>query len=410
MESIVVKKISEIKPYEKNPRKNNKSVDAVAASIKEFGFKVPIVLDKNGVIVTGHTRYKAAKKIGLQEVPCIVAADLTDEQIKAYRLADNKVGESSEWDLNLLDEELAGILEIDMTDFGFDLSCIDSTEVIEDDFVPEVPDEPVSKLGDIYQLGNHRLMCGDSTCMSDVQKLVGDGAIDMLLTDPPYNVDYTGKTKDALKIQNDKMEDSAFRQFLQDAFLSAKCVMKPGAAFHIWHADSEGYNFRGACNDAGLRIRQCLIWVKNTMVLGRQDFQWKHEPCLAGENPLNEGETEEFEDAYGATCLYGWIDGKKHYWFKRRRETTILEFDKPTASKEHPTMKPIKMFDYEIKCNTKPGEGVLDLFGGSGTTLMACEQDGRIAYIMEYDPKFVDVIINRWEQFTGERAVLLNGK
>lgn len=229
--------------------------------------------------------------------------------------------------------------------------------------------------------------------------------MDMLLTDPPYNVNYEGT---AGKIKNDNMEDSAFRAFLYDAFVSAQCVMKPGAAFHIWHADSEGYNFRGACIDAGLKIRQCLIWVKNSLVLGRQDFQWQHEPCLAGENPLAEGETEEFEDAYGATCLYGWVEGK-HYWYKRRRETTILEFDKPKVSKEHPTMKPIKMFDYEIKCNTKPGENVLDLFGGSGTTLMACQQDGRNAFLMEYDPKFVDVIINRWEAFTGEKAVLLNG-
>lgn len=242
--------------------------------------------------------------------------------------------------------------------------------------------------------------------MITLKKLVGDAQIDMLLTDPPYNVNYEGT---AGKIKNDNMEDVAFRQFLTDAFLSAWAVMKNGAAFHIWHADSEGYNFRGACRDAGFRVRQCLIWVKNSLVLGRQDFQWKHEPCLYGEKELPEGAIEEYEEDDHEPCLYGWKDGK-HYWFKNRKQTTILEFEKPRVSKEHPTMKPIKMFDYEIKCNTKPGENVLDLFGGSGTTLMACEQDGRNAFIMEFDPRFVDVIIDRWESFTGEKAVLLNGQ
>lgn len=236
--------------------------------------------------------------------------------------------------------------------------------------------------------------------------------MDMLLTDPPYNVNYEGT---AGSIKNDNMEDSKFRQFLTDAFTAAWTVMKPGAAFHIWHADSEGYNFRGACRDAGLRVRQCLIWVKNSLVLGRQDFQWKHEPCLYGEKELAAGLTAEFvpadefedEDDH-EPCLYGWKDGK-HYWFKNRKQTTILEFDKPKKSAEHPTMKPIKLFDYEIKCNTKAGQNVLDLFSGSGTTIMACEQDGRNAFCMEFDPKFVDVIIKRWETFTGKKAVLLNG-
>lgn len=398
-------KLKDIKPYGKNPRKNDQSVDKVANSIKEFGFKVPIVIDKNNVIVCGHTRYKAAKKLGLSVVPCVVADDLTEEQIKAYRLADNKVGEDSLWDMDLLGSELEDILNIDMEDFGFSLPEAE-TEVVEDDYDKPAPEEPKSKLGDIYQLGRHCLMCGDSTNIDYVKKLVGDAQIDMLLTDPPYNVNYEGT---AGKIKNDNMEDVAFRQFLTDAFLSAWAVMKNGAAFHIWHADSEGYNFRGACRDAGFRVRQCLIWVKNSLVLGRQDFQWKHEPCLYGEKELPEGAIEEYEEDDHEPCLYGWKDGK-HYWFKNRKQTTILEFEKPRVSKEHPTMKPIKMFDYEIKCNTKPGENVLDLFGGSGTTLMACEQDGRNAFIMEFDPRFVDVIIDRWESFTGEKAVLLNGQ
>ncbi len=402
---IIEKNISEIIPYEKNPRKNAKSVGKVAESIKQFGFKVPVVVDKDNVIVCGHTRYKAAQKLHLTSVPCVVADDLTDEQIKAYRLADNKVGEDSEWDIDLLQGELADIIDIDMAYFGFDLTAAENKVVEDDDFEMSVPEEAKSKLGDIYQLGRHRLMCGDSTNIENVKQLVGGAQIDLLLTDPPYNVNYEGN---AGKIKNDNMEDTAFRKFLTDAFVCAWTVMKPGAAFHIWHADSEGYNFRGACRDAGFRVRQCLIWVKNALVLGRQDFQWKHEPCLYGEKELPFGEIAEYVDEDHEPCLYGWKDGK-HYWFKNRKQTTILEFDKPIKSAEHPTMKPIKMFDYEIKCNTKESENVLDLFSGSGTTLMACEQDGRNAYCMEFDPKFVDVIINRWEQFTGEKAILING-
>lgn len=225
----------------------------------------------------------------------------------------------------------------------------------------------------------------------------------MLLTDPPYNVDYEGT---AGKIANDNMEDSAFRQFLTDAFYAAKTVMKPGAAFHIWHADSEGYNFRGACIDAGLKIRQCLIWEKNSLVLGRQDFQWQHEPCLYGEKPPESG-WEEYVDEYNQVALYGWKDGSAHYWFKNRKQTTILRFDKPKASKEHPTMKPIKLFDYQMQCNSKQGENVLDLFAGSGTTIMAAEQNKRNAFCMEFDPHYCDVIIQRWENFTGKTAELI---
>ena len=207
----------------------------------------------------------------------------------------------------------------------------------------------------------------------------------MLLTDPPYNVDYTGKTEDALKIQNDKMQDDNFREFLQSAFYVADHVMKPGAVFYIWHADSEGYNFREACKETGWTVRQCLVWNKNSMVIGRQDYQWKHEPCL-----------------------YGWKDGAGHLWASDRKQTTVLNFDRPTKSRLHPTMKPIALFDYQIKNNTKGGDIVLDLFAGSGTTIMACEQNGRKAYCMEYDPRYVDVIIKRWEEFTGRKAELIN--
>lgn len=227
--------------------------------------------------------------------------------------------------------------------------------------------------------------------------------MDLLLTDPPYNVDYEGT---AGKIKNDHMEDSKFRDFLTAAFKNAASVMNPGAAFYIWHADSEGYNFRGAVRDAGLLLRQCLIWVKSSLVLGRQDFQWKHEPCLYGELPddIYTPSPEEPEDCQ--PCLYGWVNGK-HYFFKNRKQTTVLYFDKSIKSAEHPTMKPVRLFDYLMQCSTKPGQNVLDLFGGSGTAIIAAEQNGRNAYVMEYDPKFADVIIRRWEEFTGEKAMKL---
>lgn len=377
--NIVEKKLNEIKPYGKNPRKNKDAVPYVAKSISQFGFKVPIVIDKDGVIVAGHTRYLAAKQLKLESVPCIVADDLTEEQIKAFRLADNKVAEKAEWDFDLLAEELEGILDLDMTDFGFEnLDLEEPGEVEEDEFEVELPEEPKSVRGQVYILGKHRLMCGDSTKEEDVRKLTGGAEVDLLLTDPPYNVDYTGKTKDALKIENDKMEDSNFRQFLTDAFSAADAVMKPGAVFYIWHTDNEGYNFIRAVKEVGWKFYQTIIWNKNSMVLGHLDYQKKHEPCL-----------------------YGWKEGAGHLWASDRKQTTILQFDRPSRSELHPTMKPVKLFDYQIKNNTKGGDIVLDLFSGSGTTIMACEQNGRVAYCMEYDPRYVDTIIKRYIEFKG---------
>jgi site-specific DNA-methyltransferase (adenine-specific) len=225
-------------------------------------------------------------------------------------------------------------------------------------------------------------MCGDSTSIDEMEKLTNKNLVDMWLTDPPYNVAYEGKTKDALKIQNDEMDDNSFRQFLRDAYTAADSVMKSGAVFYIWHADSEGYNFRGAAVDAGWKVRQCLIWKKQTMVMGRQDYHWKHEPCL-----------------------YGWKDGAGHLWAADRKQTTILEFDRPSRNAEHPTMKPVSLFEYQMLNNTKGGDIVLDSFGGSGTTMLAAEKNGRHAYLMELDPKYCDVIIRRWQDFTGKNAV-----
>lgn len=311
-------------------------------------------------------------------------------------LADNRIAEMAEMD----EKMLAGIfhdLRVDgcdttITGFGDDelasilAAAVNEETAHEDDFdandALDAIEEPMTQPGDIYLLGRHRLMCGDSTKAEEVAKLMNGAAAAMLLTDPPYNVDYEGT---AGKIQNDNMEDDAFRSFLRDAFQAADEQMKAGAAFYIWHADSEGYNFRGACRDVGWTVRQCLIWNKNTLVLGRQDYHWKHEPCL-----------------------YGWKDGAPHHWYSDRKQTTVLDFDKPQRSEDHPTMKPVPLFAYQIKNNTQPGNAVLDLFGGSGTTLIACEQIGRTGYLMELDPRFCDVIISRWEKLTGDKAVKIN--
>lgn len=379
-------KIEKVKPYDKNPRKNKAAVDYVANSIKEFGFQQPIVVDKDMVVIAGHTRLKAAKKLKLKEVPVVIADNLTEEQVKAYRLADNKTAEKAEWDFDLLTDELLSLqeLDFDMEQFGFDFDFSEDEEAVEDDnWEADVPEEPISKRGDIWVLGRHRLMCGDSTDAADVALLMDGNKADMLLTDPPYNVDYTGKASEleTRKIENDKMKDSAFQDFLTSAFSNAAENMKAGGVFYIWHAESEGLNFRVACKRAGFQVRQCLIWNKSSMVMGRQDYQWKHEPCL-----------------------YGWKDGASHLWASDRKQTTVLDFEKPQKNNLHPTMKPIKLFDYQIKNNTKGDDIVLDLFGGSGTTIMAAEQNGRRGFVMEYDPKFVDVIVDRWEQFTGMKA------
>lgn len=380
---IKMMRVEDIIPYAKNPRKNDSAVDGVAASIKEFGFKVPIVIDSKNVIVAGHTRYKAAKKLGLTSVPCIVADDLSPKQIKAFRLADNKVSEVAEWDDDLLNLELGDLADFDMSAFGFELSKL-KREVVEDEFDGETPETPLTQVGDLWVLGRHRLLCGDATSKEAVAVLVNGAKVDMWLTDPPYNVDYTGGTKDKLKIENDKLPDEKFRKFLVDAFAAARSVMKPGAVFYIWHADSEGFNFRGACKDVGLIVRQCLIWVKNTLVMGRQDYHWKHEPCL-----------------------YGWDSTGAHLWTANRKQTTVLNFDRPTRSKDHPTMKPVKLFDYQIKNNTKEDALVLDTFMGSGTTLAACEQGGRTCFGMELDPKYCDVIARRYIGLAGRDGVKL---
>lgn len=409
-------KTAELVPYDKNPRINDNAVDLVANSIREFGFKQPIVIDKNKVIIAGHTRWKAAKQLGLDEVPCVLADDLTPAQVKAYRRADNKVAEASEWDYDLLEEELDGILDIDMSDFGFDTEEEDTAEAVEDEYEPDIPEEPVSKRGQVYQLGEHRLMIGDSTNAEDVATLCDGEIMDLVVTDPPYNVAI--ENSQGMTIENDDMDSDNFYDFLVQAFENMNDHLKAGGVFYIWHASRTQRAFEDALNAVGLEVREQLIWNKNALVLGRQDYQWKHEPCF-----------------------YGWKDGASHYFINTRSLTTVIDDDeidldamkkdelkdllqkileaypevtvinekKPAKNDLHPTMKPIKLIARQVKNSSRTKERVLDLFGGSGSTLIACEQLDRKCYMMEYDPRYADVIIDRWESQTGKKAVLLNG-
>ena len=381
---IVNLKLEDIHPYPNNPRLNDEAVASLAKIIKDLGFRNPILVNAQHVIIEGHTRLAACKLLGMEEIPCIVEDDLTPEQEAALRIADNKVAEIAEWDEDKLKVEMKMLQEA-----GFDLSLLmfedDELDKLlggeslsagetEPDAAPDVPEVAESKPGEVYVLGTHRLLCGDSTKAEDVMKLIGAEEADCWLTDPPYNVAYEGSN--GLTIRNDSMEDVKFREFLRSAFGAAEKVLKPGASFYIFHADSEGYNFRGACHDIGLRVRECLVWKKNALVLGRQDYQWIHEPCL-----------------------YGWKEGEAHSWYGDRSQTTVMEFPKPKKNDVHPTMKPVEMLVYLLKNSTQRGDTVLDTFGGSGSTLIACEQSGRVCRTMELDPKYCDVIRRRWAEF-----------
>lgn len=421
---IYDKPLGWLTPYENNPRNNDEAVGPVANSISEFGFKVPIVATSDGEIINGHTRWKAAKKLKLKTVPVIIADDLTEEQVKAFRLADNKVAEIAQWDIELLLSEIDSVDNLDMTLFGFtdqDYTLDDfEDEELDTEDAEEINEQDTQtsavEYGDIYQLGRHRLMCGDSTSIADMEELVDGNKIDLYVTDPPYNVAYEGGTEEAMTIMNDSMDDVSFRQFLKDAFSVADKHLKPGGAFYIWHADSEGLNFRAAVKETGWLLKQNIIWVKNSIVLGRRDYQWKHEPCL-----------------------YGWKDGASHYFVDNRSLATVIEEDednlkemtkgeliayiktmqegsltsvfyedKPVRNDIHPTMKPLKLIARCVLNSSKKGERVLDSFNGGGSTLMVCEKTERIYYGMELDPIYVERTIKRWEEETGLKAEKIN--
>ncbi len=415
--------IGDIVPYAHNAKEHPQwQIDQIAASIDEFGNNDPIAIDEGNVVIEGHGRLLALKQLGYQTAECIRLSHLSDEQKRAYILAHNKLTMNTGFDEEELAAELARITEIDMSELGFDdvpQGEVTAAEVFEDE-PPEPPAQPRTKRGDLYVMGAHRLLCGDSTDPADVERLMGGAKADLLLTDPPYNIAYEGKTADKLTIDNDAWtDDAAFVGFLGSAFSAALAAMRPGAAFYIWHASTQMHNFRRAADDAGMEVHEVLVWNKSVFTLGRQDYQWKHEPCL-----------------------YGWKGGAAHYFTDDRtlstvietanmsdpaqmtkrqlvafaREalgacgaTTVIDCKKPARSEMHPTMKPVQLFAHLMENSTRPGESVLDLFGGSGTTAIAAEQMGRRAYLMELDPAYCDAIVDRWEQLTGERAVLAEG-
>lgn len=415
-------------PYSKNPRKNESAIPMVAKSIRDFGFRSPIIVDENLVVINGHTRLAAALSLNLEEVPVIVARDLSPKQVQAFRLADNKVAEYSEWDEDLLQEELDDLEDIfNMADYGFldNEELEDEKEAAEDNYEPEIPSEPKSHLGDIYQLGSNRLMCGSSTDPKDMEQLLNGAVMDLCVTDPPYNVNYGANTDAQMKydksrapgrrILNDNMSEGAFYEFLLDFYKNMLGALKEGGAYYIFHAESEGLNFRKALVDAGGQTKETLIWVKNTFVLGRQDYQWQHEPILYGWKP---GAGHYFTDERThATVIDDKIDPEKMTkaelvtWAQsvlaNMPETTIVRENKPKANDLHPTMKPIKLVGRLVMNSSIKGENVLDCFGGSGSTLIACEQLMRPCYMMELDPRYVDVIIDRWEKLTGGKAELV---
>lgn len=388
-------KIESLKPAEYNPRKDLKPEDEeyqkIKKSITEFGYVAPVIVNSNMTVIGGHQRLKVLKELGYTEVECVVV-DLEQKKEKALNIALNKI--SGDWDNDKLEELLAELkqtdIDMDITGFSFDEVdeiLKDITGSKEDDFdldqaLNEI-EEPISKRGDVWILGKNRLMCGDSTQKEDVIHLMNSQEADMLLTDPPYNVDYEGKTSEALKIENDNMSETEFYNFLLDSFKNMFDSIKYGGSAYVFHADTEGLNFRNAFKSCGFKLAQCLVWVKNTFVMGRQDYQWRHEPIL-----------------------YGWKPGAGHYFVDNRKQSTVLEFDKPSRNAEHPTMKPVDLLVYLIKNSSKENDLILDLFGGSGSTLIAAEQTQRRCYTMELDPKYCDVIIKRWENLTGEKAIL----
>lgn len=430
--NIIEKSIEELRAYENNPRHNEKAVDAVAASIREFGWKNPIVIDKNNVIAAGHTRLLAAKKLGLKTVPCIVADDLTEEQIRAFRLADNKTAELAEWDEELLAEELKLLEDIDMEQFGFDglEELIEETrEATEDDFnEDDITIEPTTKPGDIWQLGEHRLICGDSTMKEILEQLMQEDRADMVFTDPPYGVSIGSKNKaiNAVEagrgghieedIENDTLSKEELYTMLVKAFRNLR---ENGAAEHCSYYVSSPQGgelcmmMMMMMKEAGLEVRHVLIWVKNTATfsLRRLDYDYRHEPIF-----YTWTKNHRFYGNYGTsviddTAVIEKMNRKELLEVVRKlmhpKDESVIYEDKPHRSELHPTMKPVKLAGRFVTNNTQPGEIVLDIFGGSGTTLIACEQLGRKCRMVELDPHYCDVIKTRWETFTGKKAELI---
>ena len=377
---IYQRPLSDIKPYEKNPRQKY-DIQKVAQSIKEFGFQQPIVVDRAGVIIVGHGRYQASKSLGLETVPVIIA-DLSPEKAKAYRIADNKTNEYSDWDIGLLQQEFTDLLNInyDLELTGFDADELEKLIVGEkdgltdEDAVPETPEEPKAQLGDIYKLGEHRLMCGDSTDTELLEKLMDNQKADMIFTDPPYGVDYKG-------IKND--DRKGLEELLEKSFYHYQLFSKSGASIYCFHSDRCADIFHKTFRNY-FHFSSMIIWEKNSLTLSQTDYQSIHEPCL-----------------------YGWNKTGSHSWFGDRKQTSVWKIHKENL-KGHTTPKPVAFIERALKNSSKSDDIIIDIFGGSGSTMIACEKNNRKCYMMELDPKYIDVIIKRWEQYTGQKAEKIN--
>jgi DNA modification methylase len=380
---IINKPIDSLIPYAKNARVHDEAqIAQIAGSIKEFGFNNPVLIDKDNGIIAGHGRVMAARKLGLIEVPTILLDHLNETQRKAYILADNRIAINSTWDNEMLSLELMDIKDdVSLAMLGFSVDELDALlnptqltdGLTDEDAVPDVPEEPTTKLGDIYQLGNHRLMCGDSTSIDAVEKLMDGQKADMVFTDPPYGVDYKG-------INNDSR--NGLEDLLRGAFGNYFAVSKSGASIYCFHSDRCADVFHRVFREF-FHFSSMIIWAKNSLTLSQTDYQSQHEPCL-----------------------YGWMDNGTHSWHSDRKQTSLWKFDKERVA-GHTTPKPVALVEKAISNSSKSGDIVIDLFGGSGSTLIAAEKIGRHSILMELDPKYCDVIIKRWEDFTGQKAVLL---
>lgn len=445
---VEIRDITTIAPYEANPRINDTAVDAVARSIERFGFRQPIVVDTDGVIVVGHTRWKAAQKLGLAKVPVHVATDLTPEESRAYRLADNRTNELAEWERSLLKGEIAALLDadLDMTQFGFTgdeiselLAPAPNEGLTDPDDVPAAPDDPTTQRGDIWVLGNHRLMCGDSASPEDLDRLLGGQVIHLVNTDPPYNVKVEPRSNNAIAagnssfrankkqthhqkldlarhpgkskathqkmrakdrpLINDFVSESEFEQLLTGWFGNIARVLEPGRGFYIWGGYANLSNYPAAMKTNGLYFAQAIIWVKKHAVLTRKDFMGDHEWAFYGWCL-----DRDFKSKH-KPAAYGWKEGAAHRFFGPANVPDVWEIKKVNPqSMVHLTEKPVELAERAMEYSSRPGENVLDLFGGSGSTLIAAEKVGRRAFLMELDPAYCDVIVERWERFTGQKA------
>lgn len=402
------RKIKDLKEHGKNPRKITKDqMEKLKQSLKSFNYVETIVINLDNTILAGHMRIRALKALGRikEEIEVRVPnRQLTSKEAEEYLIRSNK--NSGEWDW----ERLANEWEIpDLFNWGFtedelQIKDPEKLEATDDGYEEEIPEEPRTKPGDIYDLGRHRLICGSATVYGDIEKVLNSEQIDLVITDPPYNVAYKGGTKDKLTIKNDDLSNEEFENLLRDFYVNAFVSMKEGAGIYVFHADSEGEKFRRYFRESNLKLTQCLIWLKNSLVLGRQDYQWQHEPVLFGGKEYTDHDP----------VLYGWKEGEKHRWYNNRKQTTLLRFDRPQRNAEHPTMKPIPLIGYLINNSSKPEDLIFDFFMGSGSTLIAAEQLNRRCFGCELDPKYCDVIVDRYKKYKLQRNeicdIKLNGE